>query len=49
MSDIRLGRCIYTKKQLELFATFQDSQGTRKAYLAETAELTYGGRNKNGE
>jgi hypothetical protein len=44
-----LGKCIYTKKQLEEFATFQDSQGTRKAYLAETAELAYMGRNKKGE
>ncbi len=44
-----LGKSIDTKKQLEKFATFQDSQGTRKAYLAETAELAYMGRNKKGE
>jgi hypothetical protein len=28
MSDIRLGKSIYTKKQLDEFAAFQDSQGT---------------------
>jgi hypothetical protein len=36
-------------KQLVEFATFQVSQGTRKSYLAETAELAYGSRNKYGE
>ncbi len=41
MNDIGLGKSIYTKKQLDEFAAFQDCQGTRKAYLAETAELTY--------
>jgi hypothetical protein len=44
MSDIGLGKSIYTKEQLDEFARFQDSQGTRKAYLAETAELAYTGR-----
>ncbi len=44
-----MGKSIYTKKQLEEFAAFQDSQGTRKAYLAETAELAYMGRNEKGE
>jgi hypothetical protein len=39
MSDISLGKSIYTKKQLEEFKTLQDSQGMRKAYLVETAEL----------
>jgi hypothetical protein len=34
---------------LEEFTTFQDIQWTRKAYLAETAELAYMGRNKKGE
>jgi hypothetical protein len=46
MNDIGLGKSIYTKKQLDDFAAFQDSQGTRKAYLAETAELAYTGRNE---
>jgi hypothetical protein len=49
MNDIGLGKSIYTKKQLVEFAAFQDSQGTQKAYLAETAELAYMGRNKKGE
>ncbi len=49
VNNIRLGKSIYTKKQLEEFAAFQDSQGTRKAYLAETAELAYMGRNEKGE
>jgi hypothetical protein len=34
---------MYTKEQLEEFAGFQDSQGTRKAHLAETAEMAYTG------
>jgi hypothetical protein len=49
VNDIGLGKSIYTKEQLDEFARFQDSQGTRKAYLAETAELAYTGRSKNGE
>ncbi len=49
VSDIWLGKSIYTKEQLEEFARFQDSQGKRKAYLAETAELAYTGRSENGE
>jgi hypothetical protein len=46
VNNIGLGKSIYTKNQLEEFATFQDSQGTRKAYLVETAELAYMGRNE---
>jgi hypothetical protein len=49
MSKIGLGKSIYTKEQLDEFARFQDSQGTRKAYLAETAELAYTGRSESGE
>jgi hypothetical protein len=49
VNNIGLGKSIYTKKQLEEFAAFQDSQGTRKAYLPETAELAYIGRNEKGE
>ncbi len=49
VNDIGLGKSIYTKEQLNEFARFQDSQGTRKAYLAETAELAYTGRTENGE
>ncbi len=44
-----MGKSIYTKAQLDEFARFQDSQGTRKAYLAETAELAYVGRSESGE
>ncbi len=49
INNIGLGKSIYTKEQLEEFARFQDSQGTRKAYLAETAEIAYIGRNEKGE
>ncbi len=49
VNNIGLGKSIYTKEQLEEFARFQDSQGTRKAYLAETAEMAYTGRNEKGE
>jgi hypothetical protein len=37
------------KAAVEEFARFQDSQGTPKAYLAETAEMAYTGRNEKGE
>jgi hypothetical protein len=49
VNDIGLGKSIYTKEQLEEFARFQDCQGTRKAYLAETAEMAYTGSNEKGE
>jgi hypothetical protein len=49
VNNIGLGKSIYTKEQLEEFAWFQDSQGTRKAYLVETAEIAYIGRNEKGE
>ncbi len=49
VNNIGLGKSIYTKEQLEEFARFQDSQGTQKAYLAETAEMAYIGRNEKGE
>jgi hypothetical protein len=42
--NLGLGRSIYSKEQMEDFAQFQDSQNTRKAYLAEAAELAYLGR-----
>jgi hypothetical protein len=42
--NLGLGRSIYSKEQMEDFARFQDSQNTRKAYLAEAAELAYLGR-----
>jgi hypothetical protein len=37
------------KKQLDEFATFQYRQGTRRAYLAKTAEMAYNRRNDKGE
>ena len=39
-----LGKSIYSKEQMEEFSRFQDSQNTRRAYLAETAEIAYLGR-----
>ncbi len=38
VNDVGLGKSIYTQEQLDEFACFQDSQGTRKAYLAESAD-----------
>jgi hypothetical protein len=49
VNDIGLGKSINNKEQLEEFARFQESQGTRKAYLAKTAELAYTSRNEKGE
>jgi hypothetical protein len=49
VNDIGLGKSIYTQEQLEEFARFQDSQGTWKAYLAETAEMAYSVRDEKGE
>jgi hypothetical protein len=40
--DQGLRRSIYSKAQEEEFLKFQDSQGTWRAYLTETEELTYG-------
>ncbi len=39
--DLGLGRSIYSPEQLEQFACFQESQGTRRAFLAESAERAY--------
>jgi hypothetical protein len=49
VNNIGLGKSIYTQEQMDEFARFKDSQGTRKAYLAETAEMAYSGRNERGE
>jgi hypothetical protein len=49
INNIGLGKSIYTKEQLKEFARFQDSQGTRKAYLVETEEMAYTWRNEKGE
>jgi hypothetical protein len=48
MSDTGLGKSNYTKKQLDAFAAFQDSQGTRRAYLAKTGVLAFNERNDEG-
>jgi hypothetical protein len=42
--DLGLERLIYSKERVEEFLQFQDSQGTRKAYLAEAVELAYSGQ-----
>jgi hypothetical protein len=39
-----LGKSVYSKEQMDKFVQFQDSQNTRRAYLAETTELAYLGR-----
>jgi hypothetical protein len=47
VSDTGLRKSIYNKKQLDEFAAFQDSQGMRRAHIAETAGLN--GRNDHRE
>ena len=42
--NLGLGRSIYHPAQLEEFARFQESQGTRHAFLAESAERAYNSR-----
>ncbi len=42
--DLGLGRSIYSPEQLEEFARFQESQGTRRAFLAESAKRAYNTR-----
>jgi hypothetical protein len=49
VNNIGFGKSIYTREQLKEFAWFQDSQGTRKVYLAETAEMANIRRNEKGE
>jgi hypothetical protein len=39
--NLGLGRSIYSPAQLEEFARCQESQGTRRAFLAESAERAY--------
>jgi hypothetical protein len=46
--DLGLGRSIYSTEQVEEFLRIKDSQGTRKAYLAETVELVYSRRASDG-
>jgi hypothetical protein len=42
--NLGLGRSIYSPAQLEEFARFQESQGMRRAFLAESAERAYNSR-----
>jgi hypothetical protein len=39
--NLGLGRSIYSPEQLEDFMRFQESQGTRQAFLADSAECAY--------
>ncbi len=39
--NLGLGRSIYSPAHLEEFARFQESQGTQRAFLAESAERAY--------
>jgi hypothetical protein len=39
--NLGLGRSIYSPAQLEEFSRFQESQGTQRAFLAESAERAY--------
>jgi hypothetical protein len=48
MNEIGL-ESMYIQKQVNEFAAFQGSQGTRRAYLVETAEMGHNGRNDMGE
>jgi hypothetical protein len=49
VSHIGLEESIDTRKQPEEFASFQYSQGTQRAYLAESSEMAYNGWNRHGE
>ncbi len=42
--NLGLGRSIYSPEQLEEFKRFQESQGTRRAFLADSAERAYNSR-----
>jgi hypothetical protein len=42
--NLGLGRSIYSPVQLEEFSRFQESHGTRRAFLAESAEMAYNSR-----
>jgi hypothetical protein len=42
--NLGLGRSIYSPAQLDEFARFQESQGTRRAFLAESAKRAYSSR-----
>ncbi len=39
-----LGKSIYSPEQIDEFIRFQESQGTRRAFLAESEERAYNSR-----
>jgi hypothetical protein len=49
VNNIRAGEEHQYKEAVGGICMFQDSQGTHKAYLVKTIELTFMGRNKKGE
>jgi hypothetical protein len=49
MSDIRVGKSIYMRKQLGESAAFQDSQCRFSVHWAKSEELAHNGRNRHGE
>jgi hypothetical protein len=44
MLGIGLGKSIYSPEQIDEFIRFQESQGTRRVFLAESAERAYNSR-----
>jgi hypothetical protein len=44
MLGIGLGKSIYRPEQIDEFIRFQESQGTRRALLAESTERAYNSR-----
>ena len=44
-----LGRSLYTQKQMEEFYNFQNSAGTRTAFIADQADRAFEGRSSDGQ
>jgi hypothetical protein len=44
--SLGLKKSIYSPEQIQEFVRFQESQGTRRAFLAESAERAYNGRTR---
>jgi hypothetical protein len=44
--NLGLGKSIYSPEQIQEFVHFQESQGTRRAFWAESAERVYNGRTR---
>jgi hypothetical protein len=42
--NLGLGKSIYSPEQIQEFVHFQESQGTRRAFLAKSTECVYKGR-----